>query len=137
MRHLKYIRRTHDDAFFAGIASIRIDINQIDLIISQYFRHNLSFIGAGLKCERPPLNRLNIERPTFFFWYLADKKQLSAMPLALCPLLLALSALIFRNRPAKSGHRIFNRVIIDAKRDTKIAGSVKTAAGNHQNSLLF
>jgi len=59
------------------------------------------------------------------------------IPYALCPMPFALCILIFRDRPPKPGHRIFNHVIIHAKRDAKIAGSVKTAAGNHQNTLFF
>ena len=58
-------------------------------------------------------------------------------PCALCPMPYALCPFIFRYCPAKPGHRIFNHVIIHAKRDAKITGPVKTAAGNHQNALFF
>ena len=47
MRHLENIGWTHEDTFLAGIATIRIHVDQVNFIIPKDFRH-LDYLNSGL-----------------------------------------------------------------------------------------
>jgi hypothetical protein len=40
MRHFKYFYRTIFDTIFAGITSVRIDMDEINFVVPQYLGHN-------------------------------------------------------------------------------------------------
>ena len=44
---------------------------------------------------------------------------------------------ILPDSPLKSRQGVFNGAVIHAKRNAKVAGSVKTGTGNHQDTLFF
>jgi hypothetical protein len=49
VRHFEHLYRTIFDTLLAGVAALRINVNQIDLIVSRSFGHVLfPFVGRGL-----------------------------------------------------------------------------------------